>query len=387
MKLSVNGILTTHVGSLPRPPDLIEMIVKELHGEEIARDIIEPRIKTAVQELVDRQTGLGIDIVSDGEAGKPGFSTYIINRYSGFGGEAVTGTASDIVEFPDVRKRTSTGQDRRSLLLLECVGPVALRNPDGLDRDIGNLTAALRGRNKDDAFMPAVTPGQVAFNFPNRHYPSHEAYLQALAEAMRTEYEAIVDAGFTLQLDAPDMALSAHLTWGEQRDWPEFHTHLRMSVDAVNAATANIPAEKMRLHICWGNYIGPHHHDIALRDILPAVLKAKPAGLSIEAANPRHEHEWEVFKDIKLPDGKYLVPGVLDTKTHHVEHPRLIAQRLTRFAALVGRENVIAGTDCGFSTWAGMSLIEPGVVWAKLAALVEGARLATKELWSTRATG
>jgi 5-methyltetrahydropteroyltriglutamate--homocysteine methyltransferase len=381
MKRSTDRILTTHVGSLPRPPDLIDLIVKELHGEQVDPAVMEPRIKSAVQELVDRQTKTGIDIVSDGEAGKPGFSTYIINRYSGFGGEAVSGTPTDIVEFPDVRKRTSASLDTRSRLLLECIAPIKLKSSEALDRDIANLTAALGGRDKEDAFVPAVTPGQITFNFPNKYYPSHEAYLHATAEAMRTEYEAIVNAGFTLQLDAPDMALSAHLRWGEQRDWPDFQTHLRMSVEAVNAAVVNIPADKMRLHICWGNYIGPHHHDVPLRDILPEVLKAKPAGLSIEAANPRHEHEWEVFRDIRLPAGKFLVPGVVDTKTHHVEHPRLIAQRLTRFAAIVGRENVIAGSDCGFSTWAGMSLIDPGVVWAKLAAMVEGARLATDELW------
>ena len=381
MKRSTDRILTTHVGSLPRPPDLIDLIVKELHGETVDPALMEPRVRSAVKELVDRQTSIGIDVVSDGEAGKPGFSSYIINRYSGFGGEAVSGTPTDIVEFPDVRKRTSAGLDTRSRLLLECVGPIKLKSSEALDRDLENLTAALGGRNKDDAFIPAVTPGQITFNFPNKYYPSHEAYLHATAEAMRSEYEAIVNAGFTLQLDAPDMALSAHLRWGEQRDWPDFKTHLKMSVEAVNMAVANIPADKMRLHICWGNYIGPHHHDMPLRDILPEVLKAKPAGLSIEAANPRHEHEWEVFKDIKLPDGKFLVPGVVDTKNHHIEHPRLIAQRLTRFANVVGRENVMAGSDCGFSTWAGMSLIDPGVVWAKLAAMVEGARIASKELW------
>jgi 5-methyltetrahydropteroyltriglutamate--homocysteine methyltransferase len=381
MKRSVERILTTHVGSLPRPPDLVDMIVKELHGEDIARNTIEPRVKTAVKELVERQTALGIDIVSDGEASKSGFSSYIINRYTGFGGEAVSSVPSDLVEFPDVRKRIVIPGDPRSRLLLQCIGPIKLRSSDALDRDIVNLSAALNGRDKEDAFIAAVTPGQITFNFPNTYYPSHEAYLHAAAEAMRTEYEAIVDAGFTLQLDAPDMALSAHLRWGEQKDWPDFQTHLRMSVDAVNSAVANIPADKMRLHICWGNYIGPHHHDIPLRDILQTVLGAKPAGLSIEAANPRHEHEWEVFQDIKLPAGKFLIPGVVDTKTHHIEHPRLIAQRLARFAAVVGRENVIAGSDCGFSTWAGLGLIDSGVVWAKLASLVEGARLASDELW------
>ena len=381
MKRSVERILTTHVGSLPRPLDLVDMIVKELRGEDIDSKTIEPRVKAAVKELVERQTDIGIDIVSDGEASKSGFSNYIINRYTGFGGDAVSGVPSDLVEFPDVRKRIAAPADPRSRLLLQCIGPIKLRSSDALERDIDNLSAALNGRDKEDAFIAAVTPGQITFNFPNEYYASHEAYLQATAEAMRTEYEAIVNAGFTLQLDAPDMALSAHLRWGEQRDWPDFQTHLRMSVDAVNTAVANIPADKMRLHICWGNYVGPHHHDIPLRDILQQVLKAKPAGLSIEAANPRHEHEWEVFQDVKLPAGKFLIPGVIDTKTHHIEHPRLIAQRLARFAAIVGRENVIAGTDCGFSTFAGVSLIDPGVVWAKLASLVEGARLATNELW------
>lgn len=382
MKRSAERILTTHVGSLPRPLDLVDMIVKELHGDAVDSNLLEPRIKAAVKEMVARQSDIGIDVVSDGEASKSGFSNYIINRYTGFGGEAVSGTPTDLAEFPDVRKRTSTGVDTRSRFLLQCIGPIKLRSSEALDRDLDNLTAALDSRNKEDAFVAAVTPGQITFNFPNTYYPSHEAYLQAAADAMRTEYEAIVNAGFTLQLDAPDMALSAHLRWGEERDWPDFRTHLRMSVDAVNSAVANIPADKMRLHICWGNYVGPHHHDIPLRDILQEVLKARPAGLSIEAANPRHEHEWEVFQDIKLPPDKFLIPGVIDTKTHHIEHPRLIAQRLTRFAAVVGRENVIAGTDCGFSTFAGMSLIDPGVVWAKLASLVEGARLATNELWS-----
>jgi 5-methyltetrahydropteroyltriglutamate--homocysteine methyltransferase len=381
MKRSVERILTTHVGSLPRPLDLVDMVVKEMRGEDVDSKTLEPRVRAAVKELVERQTDIGIDIVSDGEASKSGFSNYIINRYTGFGGDAVSAVPSDLAEFPDVRKRIVTPTDPRSRLLLQCVGPIKLRSSDALERDIDNLSAALNGRDKEDAFIAAVTPGQITFNFPNEYYPSHEAYLQATAEAMRTEYEAIVNAGFTLQLDAPDMALSAHLRWGEQRDWPDFQTHLRMSIDAVNTAVANIPADKMRLHICWGNYVGPHHHDIPLRDILQQVLKAKPAGLSIEAANPRHEHEWEVFQDIKLPPGKFLIPGVIDTKTHHIEHPRLIAQRLARFAAVVGRENIIAGTDCGFSTFAGLSLIDPGVVWAKLASLVEGARLATNELW------
>jgi 5-methyltetrahydropteroyltriglutamate--homocysteine methyltransferase len=381
MKRSVERILTTHAGSLPRPLDLVDMVVRQMRGEAVDSNMLEPRVKAAVKEMVERQTDIGIDIVNDGEASKSGFSNYIINRYTGFGGDAVSGVPSDIAEFPDVRKRVAAPDDPRSRYLLQCTGPIKLRSSDDLERDFDNLSAALGGRSKEDAFVAAVTPGQITFNFPNSYYPSHEAYLQATAEAMRTEYEAIVNAGFTLQLDAPDMALSAHLQFGEQRDWPDFQTHLRMSIDAVNMAVANIPADRMRLHICWGNYIGPHHHDIPLRDILQPVLKAKPAGLSIEAANPRHEHEWEVFQDIKLPPGKFLIPGVIDTKTHHIEHPRLIAQRLTRFAKIVGRENVIAGTDCGFSTFAGASLIDPGVVWAKLASLVEGARLATDELW------
>ena len=382
MRHSTERILTSHVGSLPRPADVVDMIVRKLHDEEVDAGRLKSRVRAAVSEVVRHQADIGIDVVSDGEMSKPGFSNYIIERYTGFGGSPVSGTPTDMLEFPNVRKRWSASHaDTRAHRLLECVGPIGLRDEGALAEDVDNLKAALAGVDVAEAFIPAVTPGQISFNFPNRYYPSHEAYLEAAADAMRTEYRTIADAGYVLQLDAPDMALSAHVTWGKADDRPPFQRRLELAVEAINHAIDGIPPAQVRLHICWGNYVGPHHHDVPLKDIVATILKAKVGGLSFEAANPRHEHEWEVFREVRLPPDMILLPGVIDTKTHHIEHPRLIAQRLGRYAGLVGRENVIASTDCGFSTWVGQCLIDEDVAWAKLAAMVEGAREATKELW------
>jgi 5-methyltetrahydropteroyltriglutamate--homocysteine methyltransferase len=385
MQRSTDRILTTHTGSLPRPDELVRLIVKRLYDEDLGDTDLGDEVRRAVRDVVAHQLEAGIDVISDGEMGRPGFSNYVLERYSGFGGSSVDGTPTDLHEFPNVAARiwSATHGDTRAHLLLECVAPLELKDEAGLTNDIENLQAALNGASPDSAFMTAVTPGQITFNFPNRYYSSHEAYLQAAAETMRTEYKAITDAGFMLQLDSPDSALCAHITFKADAPsgLPDFRTHLEMAVEALNYALADIPAEQTRLHVCWGNYVGPHHHDVPIKDILPLLLRAKPSGLSFEAANPRHEHEWEDFKDVNIPDDKVLIPGVIDTKTYHIEHPRLVAQRLRRFAEIVGRENVLACTDCGFSTWVGQCLIDPDVAWAKLTAMVQGAELASNELW------
>lgn len=372
-------IRTTHTGSLPRPEELVELLAQRLYDEgEEGR--FAPLVRETVDEVVARQREIGLDIVSDGEMSRPGFSNYILRRFSGFGTESVGAIPPDLKDFRGIlRKTRKPGKQGLSTHLLpECVGPIESKDTTDLETDIANLLTSLDGASPEQAFMTAVTPGQITWNFPNRHYGSHEEYLFAAAEAMRAEYQAITDAGLMLQLDAPELAMGATLPTGTGKlgSAPKLKRHLEMSIEALNHAVAEIPAERMRMHLCWGNYIGPHHLDIPLAEILPVILGAKPAGIVFEAANPRHAHEWEVFEEVSLAEDTILVPGMIDVKTQHIEHPRLIAQRLDKYASIVGPERVIAGTDCGFSTFAGQCHIDHEVVWAKLAALVEGARLA-----------
>jgi 5-methyltetrahydropteroyltriglutamate--homocysteine methyltransferase len=378
MKRSTESILTTHTGSLPRPVELAEALERRDRGEDADPDLDE-RIRSAVVAVVRRQVEVGVDVVNDGEAGKIGYSTYVKERLDGFGGEgAPHRPPPDAEDFPEYFE----DREGHGAATPACVGPLAYGDTEAVRADIANLKAGLDAADGSDAFMSAASPGVIALFLENRHYRSHEEYVFALADAMKVEYDEIHRAGIVLQLDCPDLAASRHRD-GESLD--EFRRRVRLHLDAIAHATRDIPPEAMRLHVCWGNYEGPHLRDVPLADIIDLVLAARPAALSFEAANPRHAHEWTLFEDVDLPEGKLLIPGVLDSTTNYVEHPELVAQRIVQYAELVGRENVMAGSDCGFATFAAAIQVHPTITWAKLRAMTEGARLASERLWS-RAT-
>jgi 5-methyltetrahydropteroyltriglutamate--homocysteine methyltransferase len=381
MKRSADRILTTHTGSLPRPKPLAEMLMARDRGDAYDAVALTDAVRAAVRDIVRRQVETGIDIVDDGEMSKPGYSTYIADRLTGFAGHAPRKPPLDTRDYPDFNAAMARMTGPQTLRRSTCVGPVSLRDRAPMAEDIANLRAAADEADAAEVFMTAASPGLVTAFQPNSFYPTHEAYVEVLAEAMQPEYEAIHRAGFALQLDCPDLAM-AHHTGFQDLSEDEFLERAAFHVEVLNQALRNIPAESMRLHICWGNYEGPHDHDIALAKVAPILLKAKPAALVIEAANPRHEHEWSLWRDLKLPADKLLIAGVIDTSTNYVEHPALIAERLERFAAIVGRERVIAGTDCGFGTFAGYGKIDPAIAFKKLGAMVEGAALASKRLWA-----
>jgi len=377
--MSEDRILVTHAGSLPRPDDLAEMIWAGIDGNPVDAAALSARIDSAVAEIVAKQREAGVDIVSDGELSKSGFSTYINDRFSGFDGRSEF-QADDVADFPNLAMRLFATPSMAHLVFSNCVGEVALEDKQAVADDIGRLQAALGDADPATAFMGAISPGQIAFNYPDHHYGSHEAYLEALANALSYEYRAITDAGFNLQIDSPDLAMAAHCrsVGSSVGDW---HTHLPLAIEALNAALDGIPPEQVRLHVCWGNYAGPHHKDVPLRDIIGEVLKANVGVIYPEGGNPRHEHEWRVFEEVTLPDEMSIILGVIDTKSNFVEHPQVVADRLTRLANVVGKERVIAGTDCGFDTFIRFSQVDPDVAWLKLAALAEGAQLASGELW------
>jgi 5-methyltetrahydropteroyltriglutamate--homocysteine methyltransferase len=379
MKRSTDRILTTHTGSLPRPDDLREMLAAADRGERPEPAAFQKRVREAVNEVVRLQRDAGIDIVNDGEVGKPGYSTYIKDRCTGFEGASrssmVQGESKD---FPEWAARRAAG-GAPGFSRPACNGPIAWKDFDAVKRDIENLKAATASSGAEEVFMSAASPGVIAIFLTNEYYPSHEAYLEAITNVMRDEYRAIVEAGFTLQLDCPDLAMSRHNRFAD-RSLSDFRSTVEMHVAAVNEATKDIPPDAMRLHLCWGNYEGPHHLDVPLKDIIDIVLKARPAGISFEGANPRHEGEWRVWRDVKLPPDKLLFPGVIDSTTNFVEHPDVVADRLIRYAELVGMENVIASSDCGFGTFANSMNVDPRITWAKLRALSEGAAQATREL-------
>ena len=380
MRTSQDRILTTHVGSLPRPPELRQLLVAKDKGEPYDRAELERQTRDAVLAIVRRQAATGVDIVNDGEMSKPGYSTYVADRLSGFAGHEPAKPRLDTRDHPNFmaayERMTGANVARRSV----CVGPIAVRDREPLNQDIANLRDALAQVSVAEGFMTAASPGLVPVFQNNRHYPSHEAYVEAIAAAMQEEYEAIVEAGFVLQLDCPDLAMAHHTSFQDLNE-ADFLKRAAFHVEVLNHALRNVPAECCRIHICWGNYEGPHDHDIDFAKVAPILVKAKPMALVVEAANPRHAHEWRVWQDIKLPDDKILIPGVLDTSTNYVEHPELIAERLCRFADLVGRERVIAGSDCGFGTFAGYGKLDPDISFKKLRAMVEGAALASKRLW------
>ena len=380
MRTSQDRILTTHVGSLPRPLELRQLLVAKDKGEPYDRAELERQTRDAVLAIVRRQAATGVDIVNDGEMSKPGYSTYVADRLSGFAGHEPAKPRLDTRDHPNFmaayERMTGANVARRSV----CVGPIAVRDREPLNQDIANLRDALAQVGVAEGFMTAASPGLVPVFQNNRHYPSHEAYVEAIAAAMQEEYEAIVEAGFVLQLDCPDLAMAHHTSFQDLNE-ADFLKRAAFHVEVLNHALRNVPADRCRIHICWGNYEGPHDHDIDFAKVAPILVKAKPMALVVEAANPRHAHEWRVWQDVKLPDDKILIPGVLDTSTNYVEHPELIAERLCRFADLVGRERVIAGSDCGFGTFAGYGKLDPDISFKKLRAMVEGAALASKRLW------
>ncbi len=376
MKRSTDRILTTHTGSLPRPPELIETLRTLDSGAPVDQAAFQRQTRDAVTQVVKLQHDAGIDVLNDGEEGKVGYSTYIKDRCTGFEGEnRSTMVQAEGKDFPE----WAAARPRPSFTRPACDGPIAWKDFDAVKRDIENLRAAAQNAGAAEVFMSAASPGVIAIFLANNYYPSDEAYLEAIANVMRDEYRAIVDAGFILQLDCPDLAMSRHNRFADL-SLPEFLKKVELHVEVLNDAIKGIPADRMRTHLCWGNYEGPHQLDVELKDIIQIILKANTEGISFEGANPRHENEWRVFRDVKLPDDKVLIPGVIDSTTNFIEHPEVVADRIERYAGVVGKERVIASTDCGFGTFAAGGTVFPGIAWAKLKALSQGAALATKEL-------
>ncbi len=383
MLLSTERILTTHVGSLPRGPSVIELLYKKEHGEPYDATALHEAVAAAVDDVVAKQVAAGIDVVSDGETSKVGYATYIKDRLSGFAGHYPRPPHLDLAPYPEFREALARMTGKQTFKRAACVGPISLVDRQAMQSDITNLATALARHRPAEAFMNAASPGVISAFQSNRYYPSHEAYVDAIVTAMKPEYDAIAAAGFVLQLDCPDLAMARHTGFQELSE-EEFLKRAEYQVEALNHAVRDIPADRMRMHICWGNYEGPHDHDIPLEKILAIVLKAKPSGILFEAANPRHRHEWSVWRDAKLPEDKVLVPGCIMSTTNYVEHPKLVAEQLCQYADIVGRERVIAGTDCGFGTFAGLSRVDAGIAFKKLEALVQGAELASTKLWATR---
>ena len=381
MKRSVDRILTTHTGSLPRPPDLIRTMFAREEGVPVDTAALAARIRLAVAEVVRKQVDAGLAVVNDGEVSKPSYATYIKDRLTGFGGTSQALQYRDLVDFPEMAKRVFGDPGRARRKTPACTGPIAVRDPAAAQADVDNLKAAVAAAPAEDVFVSAASPGVISLFFRDDHYRDHEKYLFAIADAMRHEYETVARAGFTLQLDCPDLAMGRHIQFADL-DLAAFRRMAALHLSALDHAVARIPPEQLRMHLCWGNYEGPHHHDVPFRDIVDIVFEARPSAISFEAANPRHAHEWTMFEDVELPDGKVLIPGVLESKANFIEHPELVAQRIEHYARLVGPENVVAGSDCGYGTWVGQAAVDPDVVWAKLAVLAEGARIASARCFS-----
>ena len=380
MRTSTDRILTTHVGSLPRSQAVTDVLFGREHNTISDAAAAAKVITDATVEVVKRQVAAGIDVVSDGEMSKISYATYVADRFTGFDGDTPREPGQDLVEFPrlleKLAKLGSTAKYRRP----RCVGEIRTRTLEPIEEDLRNFKRAVDAGKPADAFLNAASPGVIALFQPNDFYRTADEYLEAVAEALRVEYEAIVAAGFLVQIDAPDLGMGRH-TMYRHATVAEYLERAARHVEVLNHALRNVPAARVRMHCCWGNYEGPHHHDVPMSDLLPVLLAAKPQALLFEAANPRHAHEWTVFRDAQLPDDKILVPGVLSSTTNYVEHPDLVAERLLRFADIVGRERVMAGSDCGFSTFAGFGADDPDIVYLKLAAMAEGARRASNKLW------
>jgi 5-methyltetrahydropteroyltriglutamate--homocysteine methyltransferase len=380
MKLSTDRILTTHVGSLPRSQAVCDAVFAKDRGDAVDPQHFERTIATAVHDVVKRQVDTGIDVVSDGEMSKISYATYIKERISGFEGDSPRRAPADLQAYPGYLEKIAKSGGTPAYTRPVCKGEIRLKDRQPVQTDIGNFESALAATPATEAFLNAASPGVIALFQPNEYYASGDDYLQALADAMREEYEAIVAAGFLLQLDCPDIGLGRHMMY---KDLPErdYLKRAERHIEALNESLRNIAPERLRMHICWGNYEGPHHCDIEMEKVLPLVMKAKPQALLFESANPRHAHEWQAFSEYKIPDDKILIPGMIDSTTNFIEHPRLIAERICRFADIVGRERVLAGSDCGFATFAGFGAVDAEIAYGKLAALVEGARIASERLW------
>jgi 5-methyltetrahydropteroyltriglutamate--homocysteine methyltransferase len=381
MQRSATRFLTTHTGSLPRPDDLVRMMYAREEGVPVDATALAARIRAAVADVVQKQVAAGVDLVNDGEMSKPSYATYIKDRLDGFGGTGNTFVYQDLADFPKLERRVFGDPGRSRRKTPACNAPISVRDRQAPETDVDNLKAAIAGADVAGAFMSAASPGVVSLFFRNDHYKDFETYIYAIADAMRHEYETVARAGFVLQIDCPDLGMGRHIQYADL-SLPEFRKRAQLHVEALNHALADIPAEQLRLHVCWGNYEGPHHRDVPFAEVIDIVFAARPAAISFEAANPRHAHEWTLFEKTKLPDGKVLIPGVIESKSNFIEHPELIAQRIAHYANLVGRENVIAGSDCGFGTWVGQAAVDPDVVFAKLKAMAEGAAIASRRFWT-----
>ena len=381
--MGATRFLTTHVGSLPRSQAVVDQIFARERGEAVDEAHFDAVMAQAVDDVVQRQVHSGVDIVSDGEMSKISYATYIKDRFTGFDGDSPRRAPADLLEYPGFLQRLAAGGGTPTYRRPCCVGPIGVKSMAPLMRDIAHVKAAAAKHGAGAVFMNAASPGVVALFQPNQHYADDDAYLEALALALRHEYHAIVDAGLILQLDSPDLGLGRHMMFKELDD-AAYLARVARHVEALNFALVALPADRVRMHVCWGNYEGPHHKDVPLATLLPTVLRAKPQGLLFEASNPRHAHEWETIAAMKaqIPDDKVLIPGVLDSTTNFIEHPRLVAQRIDRFASIVGRDRVIAGTDCGFGTFAGFGAVDADIVYAKLAAMADGAAQASLQHWA-----
>ncbi len=380
MKRSTDRILTTHTGSLPRPQAVADLVFAKERGDAVDEAQFDAVIADAVAETVARQVSTGIDVVSDGEMSKISYATYIAERISGFEGDSPRTPPADLEEYPGFLERQARSGGTPEYKRPCCTGAIEVKDMGPVEADLARFRAAVDASRPVDAFMNAASPGVIALFQPNEFYASHDEYLEALAEAMRAEYEAIVGAGFSVQLDSPDLGLGRHMMF---KDKPEadYQRLAGLHVEVLNHALRTVPKDRVRMHICWGNYEGPHTHDAPMATVLPIALRANIGALVFESANPRHAHEWTTFRDADLPEDLILVPGVLDSTTNFVEHPELVAERIGRFADIVGRERVIAGSDCGFATFAGFGAVDADIAWAKLAAMAEGARIASDRLW------
>ncbi|HET7191930.1 MAG TPA: cobalamin-independent methionine synthase II family protein [Pseudolabrys sp.] len=380
MQRSRDRFLTTHTGSLPRPDDLIRMMYAREEGVPVDAQALAARVRAAVIEVVRKQADAGVDLVTDGELSKPSYATYIKDRLNGFGGTGNTFVYQDLADFPRLEKRVFGDPGRSRRKTPACNAAISVRDKQAPQADAENLKAALKDVKVTGGFMSAASPGVVSLFFRNEYYKDFESYIYAIADAMRHEYETVAKAGFVLQIDCPDLAMGRHIQYADLT-LPDFRKRAQLHIEALNHAVASIPAEQLRMHLCWGNYEGPHHRDVPLAEIIDIVFTAKASAISLEAANPHHAHEWTTFEKVKLPDGKILIPGVIESKSNFIEHPELIAQRIARYANAVGRENVIAGSDCGYGTWVGQAAVDPDVVFAKFKAMAEGAALASRQFW------
>jgi 5-methyltetrahydropteroyltriglutamate--homocysteine methyltransferase len=380
MSISATRIRTTHTGSLPRPDDLIQIMWAKGDGIPVDADALESRVASAVDEVVSRQLEAGVTVINDGEMSKPSYATYVKDRLDGFGGESIQNYFfADLDAYPRSAELVAANPGRRKRSAPACNAPITVKDAEAAALDMVNLNQAAKKYDAEATFSSAASPGVVSIFFGNEYYKSDEEYVFAIAEAMRHEYETIAESGAYVQLDCPDLAMGRHTTYADL-DLDAYRNKVAMNIEALNHAVRNIPAEKLRMHLCWGNYPGPHHCDVALSEIVDLVWAAKPQTILFEAANPRHAHEWQLFEHVKVPEDKILCPGVIEPQSNYIEHPELVAQRIERYARIVGPDRVMAGVDCGFSIHVGMQGIDPDVAWAKLGVLAEGASIASARL-------